>query len=153
MHLEQTVHINRPAADVFDFLLHLDNHPRVAAGIRAVRGAEDGPLALGRRYSQSSALMGQTVEVTVEVTGFEADRELVLKTVSGLVPFTRTFQLAAAPVAGETHITLAVDAELGKGMRLMLPMIERTAREQIATTLERLRVVLEAEAASAPHPA
>ena len=62
MHLEQTVHINRPAAEVFDFLLDLDNHPRFAAGIKAVRGVEDGPLALGRRYSQTSTLLGQTID-------------------------------------------------------------------------------------------
>jgi len=51
MHLEQTVHINRPAAEVFDFLLDLGNHPRFGAGIKAVRGVEAGPLALGRRYT------------------------------------------------------------------------------------------------------
>ena len=35
-------------------------------------------------------------------------------------------------------------------MRLMMPMVERTAREQIATTLERLKAVLEAEGAQQP---
>jgi uncharacterized membrane protein len=80
MHLEQTVHIDRPAADVFDFLLDLGNHPRVAGGITAVRGVEDGPLALGRRYSQTSTVLGQTVEVTVEVISYERGRELGLKT-------------------------------------------------------------------------
>jgi uncharacterized membrane protein len=141
MHLEQTVHINRAASEVFDFLLDLNNHPRVAAGIKAVRGAEDGPLAPGRRYGQTSSLLGQTVDVTIEVIGYERDRELALKAVSGLVPVTRTFRLE-----GSTDVTLTVDAEPGKGMRLMMPMLERTAREQISTTLQRLKTVLEAEA-------
>jgi hypothetical protein len=35
-------------------------------------------------------------------------------------------------------------------MRLMMPMVERTAREQIGSTLERLKTVLEAEAAQQP---
>jgi uncharacterized membrane protein len=140
MHLERTVHIDRPAGDVFDFLLDLRNHPRVAAGIKAVRGVEDGPLALGRRYGQTTSLLGQTVDVTIEVTSYEKDRELGLKAVSGLVPVTRTFRLE-----GATDVTLTIDAEPGKGMRLMMPMLERTAREQIATTLERLKAVLEAD--------
>jgi len=140
MHLERTVHINRSAAEVFDFLLDLDNHPRFAASINAVRGAEEGPLALGRRYGQTSTLLGRTVDVTVEVIGCEPPRELALKTVTGLVPVTRTFRLE-----GETDLTLTIDAEPGKGMRLMLPMLERTAREQIETTLERLRVELDDE--------
>jgi uncharacterized membrane protein len=138
MHLERTVHINRPAAEVFDFLLDLDNHPRFAASINAVRGAEEGPLGLGRRYGQTSTLLGRTIDVTVEVTCCEPPRELALKTVTGLVPVTRTFRLE-----GDTDLTLTIDAEPGKGMRLMLPMLERTAREQIATTLERLRVELD----------
>ena len=142
MHLEQTVHINRSVADVFDFLLDLGNHPRVAAGIQAVRGVEDGPLTLGRRYGQTSALLGQTVDVTVEVVRFERDRELGLKTVTGLVPITRTFRLEA-PAEAQTDLTLSVDAEPGRGMRLMMPMVERTAREQIATTLARLKMELE----------
>jgi uncharacterized membrane protein len=146
MHLEQTVHINRPAAEVFDFLLDLSNHPRFAAGIKAVRGAEDGPLTLGRRYSQTSTFLGQTVDLTVEVTICEPGRELGLKVVSGLVPIMRTFRLAV-PSEGETDLTCSVDAEPGKGMRLMMPMLERTAREQIATTLERLKAELEAEGA------
>jgi uncharacterized membrane protein len=146
MHLEQAVHINRPAAEVFDFLLDLGNHPRFAAGIKAVHGFEDGPLALGRRYSQTSTFLGQTVDLAVEVISCERGRELGLKVVSGLVPITRTFRLDA-PSAGETDLTCSVDAEPGKGMRLMMPMVERTAREQIATTLERLKAVLEAEGA------
>jgi uncharacterized membrane protein len=149
MHLEQSVHINRPAAEVFAFLIDLANHPRVAAGIKSVRGAEDGPLALGRRYSQSSTFLGQTVDVVVEVISCEWGRELGLKTVTGLVPVTRTFWLSA-PSAAATELTLSVDAEPGKGMRLMMPMVERTARAQIATTLERLKAVLEAESAQQP---
>ena len=140
MHLERTVHIDRPAAEVFDFLLDLSNHPRVAAGIKSVSGVEDGLLTLGRRYRQTSALLGQTIEVTVEVISCEPGRELALKAVSGLVPVTRTFLLE-----GDTDVTLTVDAEPGKGMRLMLPMLERTAREQISSTLQRLKAVLEAE--------
>jgi uncharacterized membrane protein len=149
MHLEQTVHINRPAARVFDFLLDLANHPRFAGGIKAVRGVEDGPLALGRRYSQTSTFLGQTVDVAVEVISCERGRELGLKAVSGLVQITRTFRLATSS-EGETDLTCSVDAEPGKGMRLMMPMVERTAREQIATTLERLKVVLEAEGTQQP---
>jgi len=149
MHLEQTVHINRPPTEVFDFLLDLSNHPRVAAGIKAVRGVEDGPLTLGRRYSQTSTILGQTVDLTVEVIGCERPRELGLKTVTGLVPITRTFRLDA-PSDGQTDLMLSVDAELGKGMRLMQPMVERTAREQIATTLERLKAELEAEGVEQP---
>jgi uncharacterized membrane protein len=149
MHLEQTVRIDRPPAEVFDFLLDLRNHPRVAGGIKAVRGAEDGPLALGRRYSQTSTLLGQTIDVAVEVIGCEPDRELALKTVSGLVPITRTFRLDA-PREAQTDVTLSVDAEPGKGMRLMMPMVERTARDQIASTLERLKAVLESEGAQQP---
>jgi uncharacterized membrane protein len=148
MHLERTVHIARPAPEVFDFLLDLSNHPRIAAGIKAVRGVEDGPLALGRRYGQTSALLGQTIEVTVEVISCEPGRELGLKTVSGLLPITRTFRLDA-PTEAATDVTLSVDAEPGKGMRLMMPMVERTAREQIASTLDRLKAVLESETASA----
>jgi uncharacterized membrane protein len=149
MHLEQTVRINRPAAEVFDFLLDLGNHPRVAGGIKAVRGVEDGPLALGRRYSQTSTFLGQTVDVAIEVISCERGRELGLKAVSGLLPITRTFRLDV-PSEAETDLTFSVDAEPGKGMRLMMPMVERTAREQIATTLERLKVVLEAEGAQQP---
>lgn len=142
MHVEQSVHINRPATAVFDFLLDLGNHPRIAAGIKAVRGAEDGPLALGRRYSQTSTLLGQTVDVAVEVISCERARELGLKAVSGLVPITRTFRLEARSDA-DTDLTFSVDAEPGRGMRLMMPMVERTAREQVATTLERLKSLLE----------
>ena len=35
-------------------------------------------------------------------------------------------------------------------LRLMMPMVERTAREQIATTLERLKAVLEVDGAQQP---
>ncbi len=149
MHLEQSVRINRPAAEVFDFLLDLNNHPRFAGGIKAVRGAEDGPLALGRRYGQTSSMLGQTIDVTVEVVTCDRPGELALKTVTGLVPVTRTFRLSA-PAVGETDLTLTIDAEPGKGMRLMMPMLERTAREQVTTTLQRLKDGLEAEGVQQP---
>jgi uncharacterized membrane protein len=144
MHVEQTVHINRPVTEVFDFLLDLNNHPRIAPSIKSVHAAEPGPLALGHRYSQTSTLLGQTIDVTIDVIGCERARELRLKAVSGLVPTIRTF-LLDAPSDATTDLTFSVDAEPGKGMRLMMPMVERTAREQIATTLDRLKAVLEAE--------
>src|SRR3954453_14110883 len=109
MHLEQSVHINRPSADVFDSLLDLANHPRFASGIKAVRGVEDGPLTRGRRYGQTSTILGRTIDAEVEVTSCERDRELVLKTVTGLVPVARSFRLAA-PSEAQTDLTLAVDA-------------------------------------------
>lgn len=149
MQLEQTVHIHRPSAEVFEFLLDLANHPRFASGIKAVRGIEDGPLALGRRYGQTSTILGRTFDADVEVTGYQQGRELVLKTVTGLVPVTRTFRLAAAN-ASETDLTLLVDAEPGKGMRLMMPMLERTAREQVSATLERLKAELEGSVTEVP---
>jgi len=149
MHLEQTAHISRPAADVFEFLLDLRNHPRVAAGIKSVRGVEDGPLARGRRYGQTSSLLGQTIDATVEVTVCEPPHALALKTVSGVLPITRTFVLRAAGELG-TDVTLSVDAEPGRGLRLMMPMVERTAREQIASTLDRLKTILESETADQP---
>jgi uncharacterized membrane protein len=152
MHLEQTVRINRPAAEVFEFLLDVGNYPRFAGRIKALRGLDDGPLAEGRRFIETSTILGRTVDLTVEVITCERDRELGFKTVSGLVPVTRRFRLDVAGAA-ETDLTCSVDAEPGKGMRLMMPMVERTAREQIATTLERLKAVLEEESAGAQQPA
>src|SRR5262245_4824063 len=114
MHVEQTVPTDRPAAEVFDLLLDLGNHPRVTGGIEAVRGVEDGPLALGRRYSQTStALCRPSTSRSRWISG-EPCRELGLKAVSGLIPVTRTFRLEA-PSEGETDLTLSVDAEAGKG--------------------------------------
>lgn len=75
------ISIARPVEEVFDLVADERNEPRYNPAMTQVRVLTDGPPGVGTRYAATmAAARGQSVDMTIEVTGFDRPRRLASTT-------------------------------------------------------------------------
>lgn len=92
MQFENTLVIEKPAAEVFAFVADAENVPMWNYYVRSVRKTSAGPVGEGTRYHQVRRSDQQDYEITV----FEPERAVTMRTLPGERPqFERTMTLEA----------------------------------------------------------
>ena len=139
--IDFTLAIARPPADVFARLVDLDRLPEWQES--SLTATADGPLEQGRRVRERRRIMGRELETELEVTAYEAPRQLTLKALGGPVPFTVDHQLVGDD--GSTLLHVVAQAKTGTFMKLAEPMLARTAEQELRKDFARLKEQLEGE--------
>jgi carbon monoxide dehydrogenase subunit G len=137
--IDFTLSISCPPEDVFARLVDLDRLPEWQES--ALGSSADGPLRQGSRVKERRRIMGRELENELEVTAFDAPRQLTLKALGGPVPFTVDHQLADGE--GSTLLRVVAEAKPGTFMKLAEPMIARTAEQEMRKDFARLKEQLE----------
>jgi uncharacterized protein YndB with AHSA1/START domain len=78
MRFLNNVVIDRPRAEVFDFLADLENIPRWNYAIVETRNISGGAAGVGARFRQVRSLPTRSEEI-VEITELEPDRHLAMR--------------------------------------------------------------------------
>jgi uncharacterized protein YndB with AHSA1/START domain len=134
-----TVEINRPASEVFEFLADGTNDPRWRAGVTDVKlrsGSGQGAV-----YEQGvKGPFGRRVPADYEVTSYEPHRRLAFRAIAGPVRPEGAFELD--PAGAGTRVTFTLRCTPRGLAKLMTPMVAKTMRSEVAQ-LDRLREVLE----------
>ena len=98
-----TVTIRRPVADVFAVLTNLENAARWSRAIEETV-ITPGPMGVGtRRRAVVPGFAGRTMENVMELTEFEPDRRLAMRSVSGF-PFEVRIAIDLVPVADDCRL-------------------------------------------------
>ena len=143
IHVEHTVEIDRPPAEVFDYMMDMANLPEWQSS--AIEAHWEGERAAGSHIKEVRKFLGKHIESEVEVTEYEPNRRFCLKTLSGPVPFSveHTFE----PIDGGTRITFVGDGDPGGFFKLAEPVVARTAERQFKSDFDTLKDLLEARGA------
>jgi len=77
MKLEATIVVDRPVADVWDFVAvhHVENHPRWDPDIQLEQVSE-GPIGVGTLITRRNTRFGAPVEGSVQIVEFEPERSI-----------------------------------------------------------------------------
>ncbi len=143
MRVEESIVINRPLEEVFNYVSEVGNYPEWMAHALEVRKDTAGPPQQSDRFTVAIKSVGRRFETPYERTSFEATRRYTDRAVGGPVPNQRwdcTFQ----EVLGGTRLTRAVEAELGGLLKLLEPLQKRSTERQLRKDLQTLKDVLEA---------
>ena len=143
MRVEESIEINRPLQEVFNYVSDVGNYPEWMADALEVRKDTAGPPQQSDRFTLAIKSVGRRFETPYERTSYEANRRYTDRAVGGPVPNQRwdcTFQ----EVPGGTRLTRAVEAELGGLLKLLEPLQKRSAERQLRKDLQTLKDVLEA---------
>ena len=145
MHVEESVVINRPPEEVFDYVANRENLPEWSAPIQEVRKETQGPLMEeGARFTTVAKFLGRRFETPFEVSVHEPPRRHTDRSTGGPFPqeFTHIFEEVEG---GGTRLTEVTDAEPGGFFRLAGPLLEIAGRRQFRADLETLKDLLEAQ--------
>ena len=140
---EQSVLINRPVEDVFEFATNPANEPLWNTGMQDSEITSEGPLGVGSKVRSMSHVLGRSVETTWEVTEYEVNRRKAVKSTSGPVPFEATSVFES--VEGGTKLTFTIQAEAGGIIGLISPVIIRMGKGQTENSFANLKELLEAQ--------
>jgi uncharacterized protein YndB with AHSA1/START domain len=145
MHVEESVEINRPPEEVFDYVANRENLPEWSSPILEVQKQTQGTLAeVGARFTTVANFLGQRFETPFEVTVHDPPHRHTDRSKGG--PFSQEYTHTFEEVAGgRTRLTEVTEGEPGGFFRLAGPLLEMAGRRQFRADLETLKDLLEAQ--------
>ena len=143
MRVKESIEINRPLKEVFNYVSDVGNYPQWMAHALEVRKDTAGPPQHSDRFTLAIKSVDRRFETPYERTSYEANRRYTDRAVGGPIPnqrWERTFE----EVPGGTRLRRAVDAEPGGLLKLLEPLQKRAAERQLRADLQTLKDVPEA---------
>ena len=145
MKFEISVHVNRPVAEVFQYL----NDPTKMAEWNATieeATASETPIKVGTRIRARGRWLGRKIESTVEVVEYEPNKRVVNRSDE---PFSwkaiNTFQAEN----GGTRLVSACEGESRGFLKLSEPIFARIVKNQLQAQFETAKELLEAQVPAA----
>lgn len=140
--VERTLVINQPVEKVFAYVTNPRNNPKWQPDILESRISPDEPTHVGTRVTDVRSLLGRKLELTTEVTEFEPNKMMRVRSTSGPIPLSGyiTFE----PVDGGTKVNFLAEAEPTGFFKLAERMFSSTWRKGVEDSLNKLKELLEA---------
>ena len=136
-----SVEIPRPPADVFPWLLEEDKVPRWTGHLTRYERIGDGALSAGSRVRQVLEVSGRTIDVELEVTGYEPPSGAQTRFSTNGIEVVSSYALEAAGAG--TRLTQTIEAKpSGLTARMLVPVVQPRLEEKLTQDLERLRETL-----------
>lgn len=149
-HIEGEIIISRPVEYVFDFVADERNEPHYNPIMIKVEQITNGPIGVGTQFEATAKSMGQPVEMTTEVTGYERPRRIRLKTHMAAMEIEGSLSFDAIPEG--TRMRWSWEVEPRGVYRLMGPIIAQLGGRQEARIWAGLKDFLEHHQALNPPP-
>ena len=139
--VEKSVVINKPVAEVFEFVVNNDNTTKWQGGVEAVI-LEGPPDVVGSRYTEVRRFMGQEMKSKMEITAFEPNNRWAARVITGPVPYevTATFE----PSGAGTKMTTRVEGEPKGFFKMAEGMLKGQLEKSLEEDGNRLKGILEA---------
>lgn len=142
MFVRSSVVIARPVAAVFAFVADFGNDPQWRSEVRDMRYLSDGPVGVGTRLRETSALLGRLVVTESVIPVYQPNARVDFDSVSG--PFrvrgSRTFEV----VADGTRLTYELEWQPAGIYRLVAPLVGGMYQRTVDRYLARVAAILQA---------
>lgn len=122
-HLEESVVINRPIDEVWDYLTDWFNTPRMSgSGIIGLRQTSPGPLGIGSTLQGRRTVLGFETRNTWTATEWDPPHAFAA-TMEGQPFRSGTSRVTLEPTADGTRVAVVADFDLRPAMRLLWPVV------------------------------
>ncbi len=137
INLGKNVVINRSKDVVLNYVSNYENEPYWVIEVRETKKTSEGPIGLGTRFSDEVRFLGQRLLITYEITEYEPDKMVVIKTISGPILFeaAEIFE----DVNGGTRFNAVVRAYPSGFLKLIEPLTSYRIKKQWDSNLANLK--------------
>jgi uncharacterized protein YndB with AHSA1/START domain len=136
-----SVTIERPVADVFAVLTHVENAAKWSRAIEETM-LTPGPMAVGsRRRAVVPTFAGRTSENVMELTELEPDQRLAMRGISGF-PCEVRIAIDLVDLEGATRLDWAISLAPTGLLRPMGPLLAAAFRRAFAKDLGNLKAMM-----------
>lgn len=134
--------IRRPPAEVFAFVEDARNRPSWDDSVDSEELTSPEPIGVATTVRTRLRSMGRDYEYTWEVVEHQPPNRMVIKSTSGPLPLTLTYELGGED--GGTRVAFSVTGGPTGVMRLFEPLIARRTQANLDRGFPRLKQLLEA---------
>ena len=139
---ELTIEVARKPEDVFAYLTNVSNLPAWQSGVHTAQIEDAGAPRIGARIRESRHMLGRELNMTLEITEYDAPRVFSLRALESPVPFIVRHELE--PHEGGTLLTVTAVGDAGLLPGFAAGIMARRAEKQFKKDFERLKRLLEA---------
>jgi carbon monoxide dehydrogenase subunit G len=137
-----SIHIDRPADEVFAFVADAENNPRWRSYVTETRWLDDGPMRVGRKGVQVSRVLGRRMEVEAEIVEWDPPRHVAWQAFAGSA-LVRT-DCWVEPEDGGCRLTISAEGDFTNPvMRLLSPLAIGMMKRQSDRDTKKLKAALE----------
>jgi uncharacterized membrane protein len=142
--VENSIVINRPVDEVFEFVSNIENNPLWQGATLEAKKTSEGALRVGSTSATVTKFLGRRIEASGEITEYEPNQKLSSKITSGPIPAksSASFERAAE---GQTKFSIVFEADATGFFKLAEPLVRRAAQRQIDNDHATLKDILEAQ--------
>ncbi|MCC8967746.1 SRPBCC family protein [Bradyrhizobium sp. Pear76] len=141
------IQIDRPVANVFDYLKDMEACSRWYEAVRSVDRVSSGSTGQGSRFQFKRKIGGKAIDNTVEVTEFHEPDLLTIASVNGPTPFSYRYRLSPSDGGTRLHLTGSISGEgLTGAIALLAPLANTLFKKGMRTNLETLKRLIERSA-------
>jgi carbon monoxide dehydrogenase subunit G len=144
--MTQSVTINRPVAEVWDFIGNFENTTRWSRGVLEARQTSDGLLGAGSTLQTVVKAFGRRRTADYLVTEYEPNHAFAFEVTSG--PMTSRARYSVEPAGAGTRLTASGEVAATGLYRLLAPIIVRTVKRHSEADLTNVKRILEASVAA-----
>lgn len=141
LRLEISLHIDRPVAEVFNYLNDPAKMPEWNSTMEEATASET-PVKAGTRIHTRVRGLGRTIEGTLEVVEYEPNKRVAWKSDE---PFPLKGSYTFQAENGGTRLVAAAEAEPGGFFKLGEPILARIVKKQLQAQFDTAKELLEAQ--------
>jgi len=139
--LQETIEINRPVAEVYNYVVNIDGQKWQPAVIE-VKKLTEGPVRVGSRFNETAKMMGRRVHTVCEITALEPDKRISFKATSdGPVEYETTYTLEDNGNA--TRLNISGNFRTKGFWRLLEPLFKGEVKKESLQELAAMKAAIE----------
>ncbi|TDL38873.1 SRPBCC family protein [Arthrobacter nitrophenolicus] len=141
--VEESVFINRPPEEVFQFLTKTENIPIWDSSVLHAEQVGNAPVGLGTRSRGTSKVLGRQFDWVTENVHFDSPKQSVIRSVEGKFDFTISNVLE--PEDSGTRLTYRLEVDSGMGGffgKIADPLVQNAHARTVRANLDTLAELL-----------
>lgn len=145
--IHESIHIDLPRDAVWPYFLDPDKIKQYG-NFEEFEQVTEGPVDKGTRWHNVMRFLGKRMEMTDEITEFEAGRRLVFRPVESPIGYTMEQWLEDETEGTTVHFDMQTEDSGGFFGKVAEPVLAKLLARDIRGQLERLKLLAESEAAA-----
>jgi uncharacterized protein YndB with AHSA1/START domain len=144
--LQETIELERPVAEVYDYLVHIENTQKWQPAVIEVTRLTEGPIRVGTQFREVAKMMGRRIHTTCEITRLEPNRIMAFEgTSDGPLEYRTTYTLE--PNGSGTRLRIEGSFRTRGIWRLLEPILKSEVKKGSRQELTAMKRVIETRAA------
>lgn len=144
--IAQSVIINRPVDEVWNFVSRIENSTRWSRGVLEARQTSEGPLGVGSTLETVVHAFGRRRTASYLVTEYEPNSVFAFRATSGAI--TSQARFSVEPAGTGTRLTGSGEVDAVGPYKLLAPILVRTVKRHSEDDLANVKRILEASVAA-----